>query len=166
MTERYTVTYEITPTAILDAVRLHQATLLGRARALLGVIVLAGLLITVVGDLKVGLSVAIFGVLMLGLTWVQFFDRLLIANRGRGVIGENSEFVIDDEGIHYRHTLGLGDLPWSALTNVRADERSIVFGRDRVLAAYIPTSAFSSPAERDNFLVFAQAHVGKSANKA
>jgi hypothetical protein len=157
--ESYTVKYEITPAALLDAVRLHQTTFLARARAALAVIVLAGLAITVVGDPKLGLSVAIFGLLMLGLTWVQFLDRWLIGNRGRGMIGETSEYVIDDGGIHYTHTLGSGDLPWSALTTIRANERSIVFGRDRVLAAYIPTSSFSSSAERDAFIAFARAHV-------
>jgi hypothetical protein len=160
VTESYTVKYEITPAAILDAVRLHQASFLARARALLAAIAVVGAVIALVGDPRIGLSVAIFGILMLGLTWVQVLDRWLVANRGRGVIGGTCEYVVDDRGLHYQHPLGSGDLPWSALTQIRADDKSIVFGRDRVLAAYIPMIAFSSPAERDAVLAFARERVG------
>jgi hypothetical protein len=42
------------------------------------------------------------------------------------------------------------------------NDKSITFGRDRVLAAWLPTSAFATPADRDAFVAFARAHVGQA----
>jgi hypothetical protein len=161
VTESYNLRYVITPSALQDAAQLYSSALVGRIRGVLALMAVVGVLIALAGDLQIGLSVGIFGMLMLGLTWIRFMDRWLYANRGRGVMGETCEYVVDDRGIHYQHPLGSGDLPWSALTDVQSNEKSILFKRDRVLAAYVPTIAFSSQAEREAFLEFARAHVDK-----
>ena len=160
MTDSFTVRFQVTPSAVIDAVRLHQKTLMARLRAVLVIFVAAGGVIAMVVDLTLGLSIAFFGILLLALSWFQFLDRWLIGNRGRGIIGETCEYIADDQGLRYEHPLGSGVINWSALTDVRTNDKSIVFRRDRVMAAYLPTSAFATPAERDSFLAFARAHVG------
>ncbi len=159
VTETYTVTYEITPTAVSDAIRLHQTTLLARYRGVMVLIAVAGIALAVAVDPTLGFTLTLFGILLLAMTWMSFIDRWLNRNRGRGVIGGTCKIELDDQGIHYEHPLGSGVVAWSALTHIRANDKSIVFGRDRVMAAYIPTSAFASPAERDSFLAFARARV-------
>ena len=145
-----------------DAARLHQTTFMAGYRMIMVVVVLAGVVLAIALDSSFGLTVAIFGALMLATTWMQFLDRLLYRNRGRGLVGSTIQYVVDDRGIHYESQFGSGVLLWSALTHVRANDKSIAFGRDRVMAAYVPTSAFASIAQRDSFLAFARARVGGS----
>jgi hypothetical protein len=160
MTTSHTVTYEITPAAIHDAIRLHTASFVARFRVVMLTAVLVGVFVTFAINRTLGLFIVFSATLFLISTWVPFLDRTIIRNRGRGVMGEKSTYVLDDLGIHYQHPLGSGDMPWSAVTDVRINDKSITFGRDRVLAAYIPTSAFATPGDRDAFVAFARAHVG------
>ena len=111
-------------------------------------------------NVTLGLFLVFSAILFLISTLVPFLDRMLLRNRGRGVMGEKCTYLIDDLGVHYQHPLGSGDMPWSAVTDVRVNDKSITFGRDRVLAAYIPTGAFGTQSERDAFVAFARAHVG------
>ncbi len=166
MTESFSFRYEITPSAVTDAARLHQSTFLARYRLVMVLIAAVGIVLATVVDLSTGMTVFLFGLAMLAATWMQFLDRWLFRNRARGVVGGTSEYVVDDEGIHYTNPLGSGVFAWSALTDVRANDKTIAFGRDRVLVAYVPTTAFASPAERDSFLGFARARVGQAAAKA
>lgn len=160
MAEQFRITYRITPSAMVDAGRLYQSSLLARYRALMIVVIVVGMALGLAVNWTTGLPVAAVGVVLLGMTWMQFLDRWLLRSRGRGLVGGTTEFVVDEQGIHYTNPLSTGTLAWSALTQVRANERSIVFGRDRVIAAYIPTSAFASPSERGSFLAFVRARVG------
>jgi hypothetical protein len=160
-TERYTVTFRVTPELMLRALRLHQAVFFQRLRAVLSVVAILGVAIAVGVNVQVGVTIAVIAGLILATTWVQFFDRWLLSKSGRGYVGEMLTYDADDRGLHYDGPLGSGTLAWSALTAVRADDQTIAFGRDRVLAAYIPVSAFASAAEHDAFLAFASAHIGK-----
>ena len=166
MAETYTVRYEITPAAMTAAIRLHQAMFLARYRIVMVAIAIAGVVVAFAVDSSLGLTIAIVGVLLLAMTWMQFADRWLFGNRARGVVGGTCEYLVDDRGIHYQNPLGSGTLAWSALTKVSANDETIVLGRDRVMAAYIPTTAFASHAERESFLTFARAHVGARAATA
>ena len=156
------VTYEITPSALHDAMRLHMARFTARFRVVMLIVVLVGILVALFINRTLGFFLVFSGVLFLISTLVPVLDRLILRNRGRGVMGETCTYVIDDLGVHYRHPLGSGDMPWSAITDVRMNDKSITFGRDRVLAAWLPTSAFATPADRDAFVAFARAHVGGS----
>lgn len=159
MTETYAVQWEITPGVISDAARLHQATFLARYRALMAGLAIVGLVLSVTVDWALGFTLALTAIILLAMTWAEFLDHWLYRIRGRGVLGGTSRVELGDDGIHYVHPLGSGVMAWSPLTDVRANGQSIVFSRDRVMAAYVPTSAFASPAERDAFLAFARSHV-------
>jgi hypothetical protein len=160
--ETYTIRYVVTPSAVSDAIRLQQQSLIARFRIVSIAITVVGALLVVVG-IQYGLTIAIVGAVLLASTWMQFVDRWLYKVRGRGVIGNAVEYVVDDSGIRYQTALGSGVLNWPALTRVLANDKSIVLARDRVIAAYVPTNAFGSPAERDAFLAFARAHVSSPA---
>lgn len=159
MTETYSVTYEIAPTTMTEAIRLHQAMFLARYRLGMVAIAITGVVVALFVDVSLGLTMAIFGLVLLAMTWMQFADRWLIGNRARGVVGGTCAYVVDDRGIHHQDPLGSGTLAWSALTKVSANDRTIVFSRERVMAAYLPTTAFASPAERESLLTFARARV-------
>jgi len=155
----FRVTYEITPTAMTDASRLYLAPFLARYRIVMGLVSLAGLVVAVIFDAALGLTMAIFGLLMLAMTRMEFLDRWLVANRGRGMVGGTNDYVLDDVGIHHTSATGSGLFDWSGFTTIRSNDRSITLGRDRILVAYIPTSAFASLTERDAVLAFARKHV-------
>ena len=159
MTEHYDVRFEITPGSIEAAFRLHQATLILRYRIVAAVLAIVGVGLVLVGQHTFGVALCVFGVLMLGATWARFVDRWIYGRGARGLVGEMCEYDADEEGIHYSHALGMGLLPWSSLTEVRANDQAIVLRRDRYMAASLPTSAFESPAECSSFLAFARSRV-------
>lgn len=162
MSESYTVRYEITPAAMTEAVRLNQATFLARYRIVMVALAIAGVVIAFTVNSPLGLTIAILGVLLLAMTWMGFLDRWLYGNRGEGVVGGTCEFLIDDRGIHYQNPVGSGTLAWSALSSVRANDKTVVFGRDRVMVAYMPTTAFTSSVERDAVLAFSRKSLSAS----
>ena len=122
-------------------------------------VVIIGVAVTATLSDIVGIWAAVTGVVLLAMTWMPFLDRWVNERRGRGVIGRGCSLVADDQGLHYEHPLGSGVIAWPALTHVTANDKSMVFGRDRVLAAYVPVTAFASTSDRDEFLAFARAHV-------
>ena len=157
----YKVSYRLTSSAVADAGRLHVATFLARYRIVMAVLSFVGVMLFLGGIRSLGTTLAIFGFLLVATTWAGFLDRMLISSQARGVLGGTASYVADDEGLHYENPLGSGVVPWSGLTRVRSNDKTIVFSRDRVLAAYIPTDAFASAAERDSFIAFARAHIGR-----
>jgi len=164
--EAYRLRYTITADGILDASRLNLTEFWRRARAAMLVIGLIGLALAIAVDLTIGLTLLFFAMLMLALTWYHGIDSWLLRRTGRGYIGEMTEYLVNDDGIRYAGPLGSGLLPWSRITSVRVDDKSIAFGRDRILAAWVPTGAFESPTERDAFIAFARARVPARATVA
>jgi len=159
----YRVSYQVTAAAMTDASRLYMAPFLARYRIVMGLISIAGLPVAAIFDPTFGLTMVIFGLLMLAMTRMEFLDRWLLGNRGRGLVGGANEYVLDDVGIHHTDATGSGVFDWSGLTTIRSSDKTIALGRDRILVAYIPTSAFASRAERDAVLAFAREHVPGSA---
>jgi hypothetical protein len=159
MISRFVISYEITADAALDAGRLAGAGFIRGFRIVFALVAVAGIPLAFLTSIGVGVGVATFGLIMLAFTYVRFIDRWFLNNRSRGIMGQRMEYVVDDDGIHYQHPMGSGLVPWSGLTHLRTDERTVVFARDRVVAAYVPTSAFGSDAERASFIAFARAHL-------
>lgn len=159
MPESFRLEYTIEPSTLIDATRLQQSEFLARYRVITAAVGLGGVLVAVLYDPVNGLAIVAGAVALLVLTWTHAADRWLARYRGRSIIGSQTVYVVDDVGIHYEHPLGSGLLPWSALTTVRANDQTVVLSRDRVLAAYVPTSSFASAAEREAFIAFARAHI-------
>lgn len=53
-------------------------------------------------------------------------------------------------------------VPWSALTAVRSNARTVIFVRDRVLLGYLPASAFASPADQADIVRFARERIAST----
>jgi hypothetical protein len=155
----HSIRFEITPSFIDEAFRLHQSTVIAGYRVLAVLIAAAGVVLAVAGMQPIGVGLAFAGVLLLLTTWARPLDRWLYSRGNRGLVGTTCQYDFDDQGIQYATALGTGLLPWSSLTEIRANERVIVFRRDRYMAASAPTSAFASRAECTDFLVSARARL-------
>ena len=160
MSDRYEISYTVTPDAMLDASRLYRAAFLRVVTAIVAFLTIVGLALVIIGEPGVGVWMVVFGVVGLFSVRFPFLDRWMVQRSARGLIGETMSYEVDDTGIHYSGPTSTGLMPWSSFTSVRADDRSIAFARDRVIPAYVPTSAFASPEERAAFLEFARAAVG------
>jgi YcxB-like protein len=159
MSESRTVQFEITPDAMAEAARLHQSGMLAKYRAAMVVAGLAGVVTAIAGYTDFGTWLAFVAVALLAMTWMGFVDRWLNRAVGRGIVGGTTTLIAAEEGLRYDRPIGSGVIPWSALTAVRAGRNSIVFQRDRVMASYVPTSAFGSDAEREAFVAYARARI-------
>ena len=160
--DRFVIEYTITPDSMLDASRLYRATFLRIVTGIVAVLAIVGVVLIVTGQPVIGVWLVIFGGLGLVSVRFPFLDRWILRRNLRGLIGEKMTYEVDEVGIHYVAPTSTGLMPWSSFTSVRADDKSIAFARDRVVPAYVPTSAFASLQERAAFLAFAQAHVGSA----
>lgn len=160
----HTIRFEVTPSLIEEAFRLHQSTLIAGYRVLAVLVAAAGLVLAIAGRQSIGVGLAFARVLLLAATWARPLDRWLYSRDSRGLVGTTCQYDFDHQGVHYVTALGTGLLPWSSLTEIRANERVIVFRRDRYMAASAPTSAFASPVEWRDVLVFARARVTKGSD--
>jgi cell division protein FtsW (lipid II flippase) len=136
--------------------------MLAKYRATMVVAAVAGVVIAIAGYPDFGTWLVFMGVALLGMTWMGFMDRWLNRAVGRGIVGGTSTLVAAEDGLHFDRPIGSGVIPWSALTAVRIGPTSIVFQRDRVMASYVPTSAFGSEAERDAFVDYARTHIASA----
>lgn len=73
-----------------------------------------------------------------------------------GVLGEAIELDIGDDGIHCQGPLGTSHVPWSSLTEVRSNESTVIFVRDRLVAAYAPAASFSGAAEQAEVVAYSR----------
>jgi hypothetical protein len=158
-TPPYVVRFTITPTAALDAARLFSARFFSRYVAVLIVVLFVGLAIAAFGNPQVGVWLSLVSLFLLATTRLPPLERWMIGLQMRSLIGGESELVIGEEGLHYRNPIASGDIGWSALTEVRENEKTVVFMRDRLLASYAPSSAFLSPAQRAEAVAFARAKI-------
>ena len=65
-----------------------------------------------------------------------------------------ASFTFDDGGIDADTVTGSGRVEWSALTQMKRDERVLVIKRDRIPVVWIPARAFASTADRDELEEF------------
>lgn len=160
MTDRpvFVVQYTITAGASVDAMRLAQARLF-RVHAIGDSFVIATGLIGFATGYSWAFVFTVAGVLLLIESRTSFLQRWIVARRGRSVIGQVGEMTIGHDGIAFRMPHAQGLIAWSALTGVLADRRSVAFVRDRMLSAYIPSTAFASRAEQDELVVYSRSRI-------
>ncbi len=165
MIETYTARFILTPQVLADAVRLAQP----RSRLLLltslvGFAAIGVFEIVVNGVWWLGALALVFGVAMSFAVWTGAYQRWSFGRIMKGVAGETHEYTATGDGLHLSGPIGISTAVWSSLTEVRADERTVILMRGKVLACYVPASAFASAAERDAFVAFCRAHVSEAAS--
>lgn len=157
--DRYGLRFEFTAETAVAVMKLAHTTTFRLAWiaafvsfAVAVVCLLVGFVFGAVIMLGLGLSTA-----LLGLDPVQhWFAR----REGRGVLGEIHEIRLDEASLHYQTPMGTGLIPWSAITAIRENDRIVMFMRERVPLAYIPASAFESPAQRAEVVGYARERIG------
>jgi hypothetical protein len=144
----YRVSYPVTADAAIDAARLAMAPLRRRMTFVsLGALVF-GVVLCLAGDWTFGPAIVMFGLLTLALTILRGPERWLVNRRGRSLLGGSAELVFRDEGVDFATPQASGRVAWSALTEARDDERSVILLRDRILVGYAPVVSFGPPERR------------------
>ncbi len=127
---------------------------LRRSLTAIGVAVgLAGAVMTLQGDLGLGVEFLLFGLVVFVLLFFRPLERVVI---GRGVaylVGRSCEVEAGADGLAFRQASAMGTLEWSALTGVVEDARTLALTSGRRTRFAIPKRAFDS---QDGAAAFAQ----------
>jgi hypothetical protein len=113
--------------------------------------------------LAVGVSAGILVAVVAGLGLIDsrqhLLLRALVAIHFRSILARTTEVAMDDDGLHYKNPLGSSFVPWSSMTTIRQNSRTVGFFRGHVLLGYIPSVAFDSPEARVAVVAFAQTRI-------
>jgi hypothetical protein len=156
---RFVLHFQTTAKAAADANALSG---LGFARFDLIVDVLAmvlAVLVAATGFLVMGTVVFAIAALSLMTARIHPIQRALIAIRHRSLLGQPTDAIMDDEGFRLQNRLGSSYVPWSTVTDVRTNDQTAAFFRDRALVGYVPAIAFASPEEQARVVDFARSRV-------
>lgn len=116
-------------------------------------------LLAAAGGYPLGLLIAFGAAMFLVGTRFQPLQRWLIARNSRSLLGRTIDISVETDGLRSTGELGTSFFPWSTLTAVRSDARTVIFMRDRVLLAYVPASSFSSPAHQAEIIRYARERI-------
>ncbi len=111
------------------------------------------------GFALLGAIVAAIAVLSLLGSRSHPIQRALIGIRFRSLLGQATAVTAGDDGLRFDNALGSSFIPWSSISTVRSNDRTVAFFRDRVLMGYIPSIAFASQAAQEEFVAFARARI-------
>jgi hypothetical protein len=103
----------------------------------------------------IGVPIAIVAATLLTASQLQVVQRWMVGRNAGSLMGRRTDVTFDATGIRMVGELGSSDVPWSVLTSVRADERTVIFVRGSVLAAYLPATSFAGPDEQRALVRFA-----------
>ncbi len=151
---RYTQSFD----AALAAGKFLQVRVLRTYYLVFGAGLAIGAVVSLV-NLFGGLFILFFSALMLVTQRVDVLDRLLGRRRARTVLDQPIELEISDDGLLWQGPQGTSHVPWSSMTEVRSNERTVVFVRDRLLLAYAPAASFASAAEQAEVIAFSRERI-------
>lgn len=162
----YLVAYTVTIDGLVDAVRLAQSGTRNRILLLAAAAAIIGLVLLVLSPSGSGLLLVLFGTVMTLLLVSRAPERWFVARRAGSVVGTPVRLVIGVDGIEAATPSATGRLAWSGLTEVRADDRAVVFLGGRLLASWAPADALGSPVHREEIVAFAQARIAATRQSA
>jgi hypothetical protein len=90
-------------------------------------------------------------------------QRAIITMRAGSMLGKEARVTFDNEGVRFEGELGTTFVPWSSVTAVRANSKTVALFHGRVLLGYVPASAFTSPEHQAEIVSFARSRVGQHA---
>jgi hypothetical protein len=154
----YVIRYTQSFNAAIEAGRLLQARFLRWYYVVFGAGLLVGALIALT-NLPIGIGIMFFCAMMLLTTQLAVMDRLFGRRQARSVLDQTIELTLGDDGISWDGPTGTAHFPWIAITDVRANARTVIFVRDRLLLAYAPASAFASAGERAAAIVYSRRQI-------
>jgi hypothetical protein len=157
---RYEINYPVSPDDMVEAARFAGGASSRRTKVTsVAAVLLVGLAGAAFVDPAAGVFAVVIGLLFVVAEVPRAYMRWSARRIMRSVTDGISHVVIDRDGIHFEDPHLSGEISWSKLTEVRENNRTIVFMRDRVLAGYIPVSAFASPDQLAEIVAFARERI-------
>ncbi len=151
----YELRFEMAADGIANASRLYQRTqyqLITLAGTL--ALLMAALLALFETELWFVVFLVLFGIFALAMTLTSIPLRWGIRRRARRLLDTTATVVIDESGLSTDIADASAHIAWGALTDVRVNDQVVLILRDRLPCVWIPTSAFSSIAQRDQIVAF------------
>ncbi len=139
---RYVVSFD----GALEAGRLFHARFYRQYMVALVVALVAGVAITPFYPVF-GLPIVFCDAVLLLMARFAVMDRMFGRRQLRSLIGGTTELALSEEGIAFSGPLSFGHIPWTSITEVRANGRTVLFVGDRLPLAYAPATAFATPEE-------------------
>jgi len=164
-TELIRIEFEVTADDAVDATRAYAgyrsrpAFFFGLGLAIAGV-----LLWGLTGDLYF-LALTLAGAIAIGVGRYRVLDRAFMRAQPATRIGTHTEMSLEERGLHFEQAGVEGIVDWSAVTELRDGERSLVLLQGRVLLAYIPKRAFATEAELEAARVWIKRRIGSEGAK-
>jgi hypothetical protein len=143
----------------MDAAGLMHSRFHELVTVLLVLDIVLGVVITLVGNPPLGFALGFAGATVLVLTRTRVISRWLIEWQSRSVLGLKQLIVLTETGLQFESPVARGEIPWAAITEVRENDHTVAFVGDRLLRAYIPASAFTPPAVREQFVSYARSRI-------
>jgi hypothetical protein len=154
----FTVSYVITDRSPVEAQQLAASNAYRLYLVLLLFLAVLGLYAWTI-DSRIG-AVAIGAALVLAaLSRTGVLGRYMIRRRAKNVLGGTTTLVFDHDGIRATTPLWSGIVGWSGLTEVRSNDRVVVFLSGQILSAYAPVPSFGSPARVAAVIAYARARI-------
>ena len=157
----YVMRYRFKIAHAMDAARLVRTRSIAINEAIAALLVVLGVLLVLLRQ-PIGWAMVIFGVIDLAITATDLLTRVLTHRAYGRLVGSEMGEVFTTRGIHATSPLASVDIPWSAVTEVIEDDRTLLFKGGRVLLAYVPTDGFESPSHRRDATAFARQMVAAS----
>jgi hypothetical protein len=140
----YVISYAYSFDDALEAGRFFQARLYQWYVVALGLGVFAGAILMVNG-VSFGLTILLFCAALLLMARFAVMDRLFGRRRIKSLIGRKVELVLSDDGIAWTGPISTGQMPWASVTEVRANDKTVLWIGDRLLLAHAPARSFATP---------------------
>jgi hypothetical protein len=112
----------------------------------------------------IGIVFVLMGLFLLGLLHIPTFNQRGARRAMGDLAGTVVRHQLGADGIHSASDLSTGFTPWSTLTGIRMNPDYLVMMRDSRLVSWVPLRAFGTSVERDAWIAFARAHIGRGAS--
>jgi hypothetical protein len=121
------------------------------------VVGIAAVVAAAVGAAGLGFGAFIAGILLIaGALLLAPTIGWFVRRQYRSLDGQQAWARLDGWGLRLENPLGRQDIPWASLTDIVEAGRVVLFRRDTLLVAYVPTSAFVSTQQEQDALAFAR----------
>jgi hypothetical protein len=158
----YRFSFTVTADDVVDYLRVVQRTLnlIGVGLGV-GMVVLGIWIMVIYGSVVDGAVPVLLGLATGVAAQTRYFDAWRVRRNARSILGTGALLEFDGSGLSSKTATGAGTVPWSTITRVRSSDRILVFARDRLTVAWLPTRVFTSAEQRDSFSSFVAAHLGQ-----
>ena len=154
--------FEIRADHLVDFLRLRQATL-NRVGGIIAIALVAvGVYFVSQGDRPLGAFEIIVGSGMLITSQTRIFDSWRVKRSAKAIIGTRAQIQVDESGIHIENAGQQGSAEWSAITELKVSDATIIPMRGRLPLGWMPTDAFPSAEFRYAKIQFMREQIAKA----